>query len=156
MKTIHLLPLLLLVFINTAKGQSEKLNLKHLTKEEYIKQIELCADSAYADAGMQGVQSTYDENTYEWAVEQIDITIDKYFSSQITHDSTKGNDIEYRAIWHRDKKYLSIGLSFSFKGKPIGSTYILYGVMTDDSVRGIIKIFSSKKEIKKIFQGGIK
>lgn len=156
MKSIYLLPILLLAFSNYTKGQSEGFNLKHLTKEEYIKQIELCADSAYADAGMEGVQSTYDENTYKWTVEQIDNTIDKYFSSRITHDNMKNADIVYRLIWYRDKKYLSIGLSFFLKGKSIGSTYILYGVMGNDAVQGIIKTFSSKKEIRKIFDSGVK
>ena len=156
MKIIYLVTSLLFVGSNYANGQSATFNLKHLIKDEYIKQIELCADSAYLDAGMLGVQSTYDENTYEWVVEQIDNTIDKYFSSQITHDDKKVDDINYRLIWHRDKKYLYIGLSFFFKEKPIGSTYILYGIMTADSVQGIIKLHSSKKEIKKVFQDGIK
>ena len=65
MKYIYLFALLV-SFLNHAYGQSAKYNLKHLTKEDYVRQIELCADSAYADAGMSGVRSTYDENTYDW------------------------------------------------------------------------------------------
>lgn len=155
MKYIYLLALLV-SFLNSASGQSAKYNLKHLTKEDYVRQIELCADSAYADAGMPGVQSTYDENTYDWVVGHLDEVINKHFSSTITHDADKEADIDYNLIWYRDKKNLSIGLNFLFRGKPIGQTYVLFGILTEDSVQGIIKIFSSKKEIKKIFQDGVK
>jgi hypothetical protein len=116
MRYIYLIALLFLL-LNDASGQSAKYSLKHWTKEDYVRQIELCADSAYANAGMSGVQSTYDENTYDWVVGHIDEVINKNFSDKITPESDKEADINYRLIWHRDKKYLSIGLAFSFKGQ---------------------------------------
>jgi hypothetical protein len=146
----------LISLLNCAYGQTVPYNLKHLTREDYVRQIELCTDSAYTDAGMPGVKATYDENTYDWVIDRIDKVVKKNFADKITQVIDQKADIHYSLVWYRDKKYLYIGLTFFFKGKSIGQSYVLYGIMTKDSVQGIIKLFSTKKEMKRIFQEGIK
>jgi hypothetical protein len=81
MKLIIILPTFLLLLATFAQAQTPTRNIRHLTREQYIQQIELCADSAYAEIDMPGFESTYDENTYEWIVGVIDQVVGYYRST---------------------------------------------------------------------------
>jgi hypothetical protein len=142
-------PAAILVFLAAAAhGQTETRNLKHLTREEYTHQLELCADSSYAEMGISKIKSTYDDTTYEWIVGMVDEVVGKNFKGKITHDSNGHGDITYKVIKYRSKKNLSFGLVFMADGKETGPSYFLFGTLTDTGLEGIVKTYSCKKEIK--------
>jgi hypothetical protein len=142
-------PAVILCFlVASAYGQSETRNLKHLTREAYIHQLELCADSAYTEMGIKNVKSSYDETAYEWIVGMIDEVVAKNFKGKITQDGTGHGDITYKVTKVRSKKNLSFAVVFIADGKETNPSYFLFGTMTDTGVEGIVKTYSCKKEIK--------
>ena len=133
-------------------GVEAQINIHHLTKEQFILQLEQCADSAYHDLGVEVSESTYDGEMYDWTIETINTIIDKNFSKTISQDQTGAHDVTYHVGWYREKKNLYFRLIFRTKRKSIGETYFLFGLMRDDGVKGIIKLQDCKKEINKYLQ----
>jgi hypothetical protein len=144
---------------SAALAQGGKLNLVHLTKEEYSRQIEEGFEAAYADAHKEGqfkdveVDSvTYDGYAYEWMIEIINKTIDEHFSVRITHNAMAEAGLTYRMTCHRDKKSIYIQVSFHTKDRPQGAVDILSGLMKLDGVSGIVRINAAKKNLYKVLE----
>jgi hypothetical protein len=159
MTRIILLIVLAIVFgSGAAHAQGTRLNLVHLTKEQYSRQIEEGFEAAYADAHKEGLFNdvavdsvTYDGYAYEWMVETINKVIDENFPTKISHNAQATSDITYKMLCRRVKKEVYIALSF-YHQKPLGDADILFGLMKLDGVSGIIRLTAAKKDLRKIFQ----
>lgn len=160
MTRIILLIVLAIVFgSGAARAQGTRLNLVHLTKEQYSRQIEEGFEAAYADAQKEGLFNdvavdsvTYDGYAYEWMVETINKIIDEDFSTKITHNAKATTDITYKMICRRVRKDVYIAVSF-YHQKPQGDVDILSGLMKLDGVSGIVRLTAAKKDLRKILRG---
>ena len=102
--------IIFILLINISVVYSNSINLIHLTKEQYVRQIEQGTDSAYTELGMKKPDSKYNGNTFEWIVKLINSVIDENFSAKIIHSNDMPVDMCYQVVWKRSNKNITFSL----------------------------------------------